>query len=93
MAEAEPADGPRIGAGELVVEGGVVDEPGVVVVVLLVDLGFRDRAVRHAVAVPVAVLLRRPLRRGDELGEHSRESVDLMAAKLGARGRCAPDPR
>ena len=46
------------------------------------DLGHR--AVRRA--VPVAVLLRRALRRRDELGEHAGERVDLVAPKLGARG-------
>ena len=38
-------------------------------------------------AVPVAVLRSRPpLVAGDQLGEHARERVDLVAAELGARG-------
>ncbi len=82
MPEAESADGARICARELDLELCVVDEACVVVVVgLLVDLGVGDRTVRRA--VPVAVLVGGSLCRGDELREHARESVDLVATKLG----------
>src|SRR5438067_6358446 len=48
----------------------------------LVFLLFLDGLLeRDAVAVPVDVLLVR----GDELGQHSRERIDLMAAELGTR--------
>ena len=39
-----------------------------------------------AVAVAVQVV-GRALGRGDQLGEHARERVDLVPAQLGARGR------
>jgi hypothetical protein len=67
----------------------LVDEAGVEVVLgLLLELGLRDRSVAAAVSgeLPVAVLFRRTLRRGDELREHARESVDLVTAELGTRG-------
>ena len=71
---------------EPVLERALVDEAGVEVVLgLLLELGLGDRSV--AAAVPVAVLLGGALRRGDELGEHARERVDLVPAKLGARRR------
>ena len=75
---------PGSASGELGLEQLVVfDEPGVVVVVgLVVELDLRDRSVRRA--VPVSVLVGGSLRRRDELGEHARERVDLVAAKLGA---------
>ena len=52
---------------------------GLVVVFLLDDTLFGLSAVR-------AVAVRMLLVRGDELGEHARERVDLMAPELRARG-------
>ncbi len=89
MAEAVAADGAGIGVRKLLLrdEHIVFDEAGVVVVVhFFLELGVGNH---HSVgrAVPVAVLVRGALRRGDELGEHSGQRVDLMAPELGARGR------
>jgi hypothetical protein len=84
--EAEASDGSRIRAGELLFDRLVLDVPGVeVVLALLVGIGIGRRAVRR-MAVSVSVLLDRALRRGDELGEHARERVDLVTAKLRSRG-------
>ena len=65
----------------------VDDEGRVLVLVLdLLLLELLDgRGV--AVAVPVAVGLVVALARGDQLGEHPGERVDLVAAEHGARGR------
>ena len=89
MAEAEATDCAGVCSGEFGLERlVVVDEAGVVVVVRLlvqIGLGDRGRAVRGGVPVPVPVFVRGSLRRRDELGEHARERVDLVAAKLGPR--------
>ncbi len=80
--EAVAAHGSRVGPMEGGLERGLVDEPRVEVVLrLLVELGIGDGAV--ALAVPVSVLLRRALRRRDQLCEHAREGVDLVTAELG----------
>ncbi len=86
VAEPVAAFRARVGAVELGLEVLLLDESGVeVVVCLLVDLGLGDGAVPAPVVrrLPVAVLLGLALGRGDELGEHSRERVDLMATQLG----------
>ena len=89
MPEAVAAHGAWILAGErrLLVDL-VLDHAGVEVVVLLVELG-RVGVDHMPVAVPVAVavLVAGPLARGDQLREHARERVDLMAAEVGARCR------
>ena len=72
---------------EAVHELGVLDEPCVeVVVYVLVEVHLRGCAVTCSVLGSVPVLVRRSLSRGDELREHARESVHLMAAELRAGG-------
>ncbi len=74
----------RVVALELRLELLLLDEPEVEVVLgVLVELDLGDDAV--AASVPVAVLLGRALRGGDELGEHPGQSINLMAAELGSR--------
>ena len=53
-------------------------------VVVVLVLRLLDQLGDRSVAGAVAVLLGAPLRCGDELGEHSREGVDLMAAERGS---------
>ena len=57
----------------------LVVEPGVEIVVVLLRLQL-DRLGSGGVAVPVAVLVGSALVRGDQLGEHAGERVDLVAA-------------
>ena len=86
VAEAVAAAGAGIGAVEAVAER-LVDEAGVEVVLgLLVELRLLDGAVAAPVGAAVAVLLGVALGRGDELGEHPGERVDLMPAQLGPGG-------
>ncbi len=54
----------------------LVDEVDVLLVLVLLD-ELRDAAIRRA----VAVLLRAPLGRRDQLGQHPRQRVDLVAAQ------------
>src|SRR5918999_350630 len=86
MPEPVAADGSGVGPREGGLELLLLDEAGVVVV-LLVELDVGDRAVPTAVAHTVAVLVGGALGRGDQLGEHAGERVDLVAAELGARRR------
>ena len=85
MAEPIAAHRTRVVAFELRLELLLLDEAGVEVVLgVLVELGLGDDAV--AASVPVAVLLGRALGGGDELGEHPRQSIHLVAAELGSGG-------
>ena len=59
----------------------LVGEVDVLLVLVLLD-ELRDTAVRGA----VAVLLRAPLGRSDQLGQHPRQRVDLVAAQGSAGG-------
>ena len=67
----------------------VVDEAGILVLVFL-DIAGLGIELDGRLAVPVAapVLLCSSLVRGDQLGEHPRQRVDLMAAQLGAGRSC-----
>ena len=78
VAEAVAPRGAGVVAGEAGLVGllRLVGEVDVLLVLFLLD-ELRDAAVRGA----VAVLLGAPLGRGDQLGEHSRERVDLVAAQ------------
>ncbi|OFW53877.1 MAG: hypothetical protein A2146_03120 [Actinobacteria bacterium RBG_16_67_10] len=88
VAEAVPTDRAGIGSAEARLQVLLLDEAGVEVVVgLLVDLGLGHDAV--AASIPVTVLFRRALCRGDELGEHSGKSVDLVTPKLGSCRRAS----
>ena len=87
VAEAVAPRRARILAGERRLFGVDVDDAGVEVVVLLVEL---DRLAvggldARAVPVPVAVLLGVALIRGDQLGQHSGERIDLVAPEIGSR--------
>ena len=88
MAEPVAPDGSRVGAVEALLELLLVDEAGVEVVVrLLVELGLATAPFPLPFPpFPVAVLVSRALRRGDELGEHPCERIHLVAAKLGPGG-------
>ena len=78
MAEAVAACGARVLAGELGLLELLVDEPEVLVLLVLRLLDeLDDGAVRR----PVAVLVRASLRRRDQLREHPGERVDLVAPK------------
>jgi hypothetical protein len=85
VAEAEAADGARVPLGRKR-EGQIgvalaLGGPRRLELVLLFFVGFDI----GSVAVPVAIeRLRRLLRRGDQLGQHPGERVDLVAAELGA---------
>ena len=60
---------------------------------LLLQIRLGDRGpcrIRGGVPVPVPVFVRGSLRRRDELGEHAREHVDLVATKLGERRDARP---
>ena len=79
MTEAVPAHRAWIVTVEAGLQLLLLDEACVEVVVgLLVDFGLGDDSIAAPVAVPV--LLCRALRRGDQLGQHASERVDLMAA-------------
>ena len=91
VAEAVAADGAGVVLHRLLGELRVLDlddERRVLVLVLdLLLLELLGRR-RMAVAVPVAVRLVVALARGDQLGEHPGERVDLVAAERGAGGAC-----
>ena len=81
VTEAIAAHRSRIRGDDVLLDELVVDEARVEVVVgVLVDLGLGGRTVGGRVAVSVAVLLGRALRRRDQLGEHARQRVDLVTA-------------
>ncbi len=87
MPEAIPPYCSGVRAGERGLVDFVLDVACIDVVVdVLLDLDrLGVRAVRRAGAV--SVLLHSSLRRRDQLGEHPRERVDLVAPELGARSR------
>ena len=81
MTEAIAAYRSRIRGDDVLLDELVVDEARVEVVVgVFVDLGLGGRTVGGCVAVSVAVLLGRALRRRDQLGEHACQRVDLVTA-------------
>ena len=87
VAETVPPNGARVGT-RVLLELPVLDVAGVVVVLglfLELDLGSA-RAVPGGMPVAVPVLVGGALRRGDQLGEHPGEGVDLVTAKLRPRG-------
>ena len=89
VAEAVAADGARVVLLRLLGKLRFLDlDDERRVLVLVLDLLLLEllRRRRVAVAVPVAVRLVVALARGDELGEHPGERVDLVAAERGAGG-------
>src|SRR4029078_4190724 len=84
VTEAEAPTGPRVLAvvllGQLELVGGPLQIDAAILLVPL-QLSLRDRRL----AVAVAVQLRLDLCRRDQLGQHSGQRVDLVAAQLPAR--------
>ena len=83
VAEAIAAGRPRILAGDGRLFELLLDELGIL---LVLELAFLDELRDAAVGRAVAVLLGASLGRGDQLGEHPGERVDLMPAEGGAGG-------
>ena len=89
VAEAVASRRARVLAGERRLVRVEVDDAGIEVVVLLVELGRLGVGGLDAVAVAVSVpvLLGVALIRRDQLGQHSGERIDLMAPEIGSRRR------
>src|SRR4051794_41877869 len=88
MAEAVAADGARVVLLRLLGKFRLLDlDYECRVLVFVLDLLLLELLRRRGVAVAVPVCLVVALARGDELGEHPGERVDLVAAERRAGGR------